>query len=104
MTSQWKDRYETCYQEKQELIEQLKLLQARLHSISTQNNISNIGNNNNNPNNSRDNLNYNNGNINDPFNQLNGLPHESFSLERAYIQLKEEYKVSFILFNYSLIY
>jgi hypothetical protein len=78
LAAQWRDRYELCSQEKEELVEQIKMIQAcsgispeslvRTGSPSVNQNHSTTG-------------------------HLTNS-NDSFSLERAYMQLKEEYKVS----------
>jgi hypothetical protein len=84
LATQWRDRYELCSQEKEELIEQIKMMQAC--SGTSPNSLERGGSPSSHQNNSTRQL----SNSND-----------SFSLERAYMQLKEEYKVSLLSFPLS---
>lgn len=72
LAAQWRDRYENCCQEKEELVEEIKMLQACSRSSENE------------------------GTSSVPSLLTGHLmsPNDSFSIERAYMQLKEEYKVS----------
>jgi regulator of replication initiation timing len=75
LAAQWRDRYENCCQEKEELVEEIKMLQACSRSSTADVE----------------------GMTSPSANHMTGhlmSSNDSFSLERAYMQLKEEYKVS----------
>lgn len=74
LATQWRDRYELCNQEKEELIEQVKMLQActKTNSESLESNSP----------------------VNNHYSGHIMGSNDSFSIERAYMQLKDEYKVT----------